>query len=123
MNTENIQRFATLAATNPEIADRLRVIHNEAARETAEKIAALSIEAGAPFTADEFLSNASPGAGELSEEQLETVAGGMWAPNDANVLTSLMLLGVGCGFIASASVMITGKQNADDCQPSQWFKK
>ena len=123
MSNENIQKFATAAASNPELANRVRAIQAEAARETAKKIAALSSEVGTPFSAEDFLTSAASSVGEVSEEQLESVAGGTWGANDANVITSLMTLGIGCGFIASASVMITGKQNADDCQPSEWGRK
>jgi len=49
----------------------------EAARSTAEKIAALSESAGTHFTADEYLQTVAESAKELSPEQLHNVAGGI----------------------------------------------
>ena len=121
MSTENITKFSQAVANSSELQAKVQSIHADAARETADKIAALSAETDAPFTADEFLASAQSAQGELSEEQLESVSGGWWNSSDANVTTSIILLGIGCGFIASASALIKGDK-ADDCQPSKWGK-
>ncbi len=121
MSTENITKFNEVLASDPDLQAKLRDIQQDVARDTAEKIAALSAEAGTPFSADEFLRGAVQGTGELSEEQLESVSGGWWNSSEANVMTSIITLGIGCAFIASASALFKGDK-ADDCQPSKWGK-
>lgn len=123
MSTENISKFAAATAASPELQAKVQVIQVDAAQATAEKIAALSVEAGTPFTAEEFLASATSQTHEISDEQLENVAGGIWRPDDGNVMFSLMTLGIGCGLVASASVMVTGQKDSKNCQPSDWGRK
>ncbi len=121
MSTENITKFTETVAASPELQAKIQAIQAAAARETAVRIAALSAETEAPFTADEFLASAQSAQGELSDEQLESVSGGWWNSGEANVMASIITLGIGCAFIASASALIKGNE-ADKCQPSQWGK-
>ncbi len=71
MSTENLIAFQTRAATDVDLQQKVLAIHQNAARELAEKIAALSLEAGTPFTVEEFLTPS-----ELSDDQLDRVVGG-----------------------------------------------
>ena len=72
----NIEKFSAAVANDPALQSKLQAIHEDAAKVTAAKLAELSRETDAPFTAEEFLSSAREQAGELTEEQLSSVAGG-----------------------------------------------
>ena len=107
MPTENITKFSQAVAASPELQAQVQAIHAAAARDTAEKIAALSAESGAPVTAEEFLASAHSAQGELSDEQLEAVAGGSWwvvGPN--NIMMSAIYGIIGCGIMAATSVKL-----------------
>lgn len=80
MSTENISKFAEATAADPSLRAKVEALYAEASRASAEQLAALSIELGIPFTAEEYLANAS---GELSESDLSHVAGGI-RPNAKN---------------------------------------
>lgn len=118
MSTENITKFSEAVAANPELQEKVQSLQAAAARETAEKIAALSVEAGTPFSADEFLASAQSVQGELSEEQLEAVAGGAWRPSAGNIAASIFTLGLLCGLVATVSDGHSG--HSDRCQPDEF---
>jgi len=71
MSAENLTAFQDRVAADADLQQRLVAIHQDAARELAQKIAALSVEVGTPFTAEEFL---APPA--LTDDELDGVAGG-----------------------------------------------
>jgi len=77
MSTENIEKFTKSLATNPALATKVQALRTEAAQAAAAGLAALSIEAGTPFTAEEYLTVFPPSNTELSEETLGSVAGGV----------------------------------------------
>lgn len=124
MSTENITKFGEAVATSPELQAKVQSIHAAAAREVAEKIAALSAETDVPFTADDFFASTQSAQEELSEEQLDAVAGGAWEPNAGNICASIFTLGLFCAvpaIISVASKAETGK-DASACQPGNWTK-
>ncbi len=114
MNTENLTKFAEAAAADPALKTKIQSIHAQAAREIAEKLAALSAESGTAFTAEEFLAAGRGQAADLSEEELEAVAGGQWRPSANNIITSILTVGIGCAVDAALSA---GKGDVDGCQP------
>ncbi len=119
MSTENLTKFAEAAAANPALQAKIQAIHAQAARDTAEQLAALSAGAGAPFTAEEFLT-ASRLSASLSEEDLERVAGGAWEPSASNIVLSLLTVGIACGGAAIASA---AQGNVDNCQLKSGYLK
>ena len=119
MSTENITKFTEAVSASPDLQAKLQEVHLAAARQTAEQLAALSAETDAPFTAEEFLGNAQSQIAELSDEQLESVAGGAWNPNVVNITMSIASFGFGC--IAFAIVSASSR-NPDTCQPSDIAK-
>ena len=74
MSTPNLSDFLNLAMEDPALIERIVAIHAGNARRLAEALAALSQEAGTPFTAGEFL---AVEAQALSDAELEGVAGGV----------------------------------------------
>lgn len=114
MSTENLSKFNEAVAASPELQAKLQSIHADAARSAAEKIAALSEAAGTPFTTEEFLASANSAENELSEEQLEAVAGGVWQPTAGNICASIFTAGLLCAGWAANSAR--GKGSADACQ-------
>ena len=86
----------------------------ETARLTAEKIARLSESAGTPFTAEEYLKAVAESSEEMSVEQLDGVAGGVWAPSIPNIMESIRGIGVTCALVAGLSAIRRG--DADKCQ-------
>jgi predicted ribosomally synthesized peptide with nif11-like leader len=89
MSLENVKGFIELASA-PELQAALL-----AARDPAD-LGRIAVEAGATrglsFTADEFLSTVAPGGsggGELSEDELEGVAGGTQVSRQGTVFTAL----------------------------------
>ncbi len=107
MSTENLSKFQAAVAQSPELQDKLRAIHGTVARQTSEKIAVLSAEAGTPIPAEEFLQNAA----ELSDEALESVAGGRKV--EENVAISIFTLGFGCYFMLQNSR--NASENPNNC--------
>lgn len=77
MSTENIEKFTAALATNPALSAKVQSLRTEAAQAAAEGLAALSVEAGTPFTAEEYLTVFPPSNTELSEESLGSVSGGV----------------------------------------------
>lgn len=77
MSRENIPAFFDAVKNSPELQQRVGEIQAEAARLSANRMAELSTEAGTPFTAEEFLAR---GEGELSEMEMDAVAGGARRP-------------------------------------------
>jgi len=65
MSTENIQAFLAKAATDPALAEKIRLT-------TAEAHARIAQEYGLPFTVEEYLATENA----LSDEALADVAGG-----------------------------------------------
>jgi predicted ribosomally synthesized peptide with nif11-like leader len=116
MSAENYSKFVEAVAGDPELAAKVQAIHAATAREVAERLAALSAEAGTPISADEFLATASSQAEELSDDQLEAVAGGVWKANAGNIFTSVFSFGVMCAIVATTSAIV---RTADDCQISR----
>lgn len=115
MSTENITKFSEALAADPALASKVQAIHVAAARRIRENLAALSVEAGTPFTAEEVLADATARTSELSDEQLETVAGGTWKANPGNIAASVFSLGLFCALMGAISA---GGGNADMCQIS-----
>lgn len=77
MSTENIEKFTAALATNPALSAKVQALRTEAAEAAAAGLAALSVEAGTPFTAEEYLAILPPSNTELSEENLGSVTGGV----------------------------------------------
>lgn len=75
MSTDNIRTFLDKATTDPALQARVAEAYRSAQLATAEALASLSAEAGTPFTVEEFLTAQT----ELSEKDLEGVAGGVGA--------------------------------------------
>lgn len=118
MSTENITKFSEAVASDATLGAKIQAIQATAARDTAEKIAALSVEAGTPFTADKFLVNAASVSAELSDEDLEAVSGGAWKPSAANLAVSLFTAGIACAVFAAASAIIGKAHNTEvNCEP------
>lgn len=116
MSTENIAKFSEAAVANTELQAKIQTIHTDATRAAAGEIAALSVQAGTPFTAEEFLAHAAPVATELSDEQLESVAGGVWDPSFGNIAMSVLTAGVLCAVVAGVSAAIHGDSDHKKCQ-------
>lgn len=74
MSRENITAFLESATNNPELQQKIVALHVAVERATAEELAKLSQDAGTPFTAEEWLGE----EGELSEAEMEGVAGGRY---------------------------------------------
>jgi predicted amidohydrolase len=86
MSIEKLQAFAEAVSKSEELQKRLASIQAEAAKSTAEKLASLSESAGTPFTAEEYLNSVAESADEMSAQQLQSVAGGVWEPSSGNIL-------------------------------------
>lgn len=69
MSKENIESFLEAVKSSAELQEKI-------AQAAAEGLAQVAAEYGKPFTAEEFLAATQPTEGELSEAQLEGVAGG-----------------------------------------------
>lgn len=80
MSKENIVTFFEATKNNAELQQKIGAIYAAATKATAEGLAKLSAESATPFTAEEFLA-ARSAQGELSEGQLEGVAGGAGVPD------------------------------------------
>ncbi len=117
MSTENITKFSEAVAASPELQAKVQSIQVAAARDTAEKMAALSTEAGAPLTAEDFITSAQAAREDLSDEQLEAVAGGTWRPSAGNITASIFTLGLLCALVVTVS---EGIKNRDHCQPDEF---
>ena len=77
MSTDNIAKFRELLASDPALRERARVIEAEVLQQTAHQLAALAHEVGVPVDAAAFLATPLPPSSlELSEETLDSVAGG-----------------------------------------------
>jgi len=74
MSTENIAKFTEAAAADSALRAKVEALYAEASLASAEQLAALSVELGIPFTAEEYLAKAN---GELSESDLANLAGGI----------------------------------------------
>ncbi len=72
MSAENLSKFRSAVAENPALAEKVHAIWKEPMPVAAEKLVALSAEVGLPVTVEELLA-----APELSDEQLDAVAGGV----------------------------------------------
>jgi predicted ribosomally synthesized peptide with nif11-like leader len=91
MSLENVKGFIEVARSTPELQAALRD-----ARDPAD-LGRIAVEAGSTrglsFTADEFLSTVAPGGsggGELSEDDLEGVAGGTTVSRPQGTLLSAL---------------------------------
>lgn len=76
MSTENLAKFRELLKTDPELKLAVQSIDGDP-QTIAEKIAALAAAVHTPFTAAEYLQNASSVDDELSDSTLDRVVGGM----------------------------------------------
>lgn len=74
MSQSNIEAFLAQAESDAALRAEITRISEEASRTVAASLARLSEGTATPFTAEEFL--ASQSSHELSEEELEAVAGG-----------------------------------------------
>ncbi len=72
MSSENIERFSAEAKNNSELAEEIKKLGSDVAG-----IVKLAECKGFPFTEDELKEYSEAKKGELSEEQLEKVAGGV----------------------------------------------
>ncbi len=106
MSTENITKFSEAVAASPDLQAKVQSIHATAARDTAARIAALSAETDAPFTVEEFLASANSAQAELTDEQLEVVAGGNREVL-GRVAASIFTAGLAC------LIMYQNSQNGD----------
>ena len=90
MSQEKLQAFAEAVSKSEELQKRVALIQMEAIKSTAEKLAKLSESAGTPFTADEYLHSVAESSEEMSAQQLQSVAGGVFLePSPVeNILTS-----------------------------------
>lgn len=80
MSTENLSKFAAAAQADLTLQAKIQALQtNPNAQDAAGQLAALSIEAGFPVTAEEFLATSS--SDELTADQLDQVAGGMFGSN------------------------------------------
>jgi predicted ribosomally synthesized peptide with nif11-like leader len=70
----NIEAFNTKVQNSPELQQKVATLTEPIQRELAGKLAALSQEAGTPFTSEEFLSATRT---ELSDAELQGVSGGI----------------------------------------------
>jgi predicted ribosomally synthesized peptide with nif11-like leader len=114
MSTENITKFNEALSNDPSLRAKVEAIRTEVSGDLAQKMAALSAEAGTPITADEFLEGVSSQSSEaLSDEALEEVSGGTWRPTAGNITMSIFTLGIGCAAVAATSAV---KGGADYCQ-------
>lgn len=114
MSTENIEKFYALVAEDSALADRIRLINEEAVGTTAQKIAALSTESGLPISPKDVLARTE----EITDEQLEAVSGGVWDVTGGNICLSIFTLGLGClgRAIESALGHRGGEHGVDACQ-------
>lgn len=79
MSNPNIEKFTAAIAADPVLQGKLQAIDTAAAEDQAHLLAALSVEAGVPIGAADFLhawSAGNPRDTELSEDDLASVAGG-----------------------------------------------
>jgi predicted ribosomally synthesized peptide with nif11-like leader len=74
MSTDHIPAFHEKVQNDPVLQQKVAALHERVQRELADKLAALSQEAGTPFTSEEFLSAARA---ELSDAELQGVSGGI----------------------------------------------
>jgi predicted ribosomally synthesized peptide with nif11-like leader len=107
MPNENITKFSEAVAASPELQSKVQSIHAQAAREAAQEIASLASANGTPFTAEEFLAGATAKAEELSDEQLETVAGGRTS-TEMKIMLSIISAGLVCAGMAIESKVELG---------------
>jgi len=70
----NIEAFNTKVQNSPELQQKVAALTQQIQQDLAEKLAALSQEAGTPFTSEEFLSTTRT---ELSDAELQGVSGGV----------------------------------------------
>jgi predicted ribosomally synthesized peptide with nif11-like leader len=114
MSKEKLLAFAETVSKSEELQKQLAAIQVQTARATAEKVAKLSESTGTPFTAEEYLQSIADSAEEMSEEQLQTVAGGVWRPSFGNIWASVFSVGIRCAMSAISSAV---NGNLDKCQP------
>jgi predicted ribosomally synthesized peptide with nif11-like leader len=75
----SLDQFHAAVAADPVLQQKLRAILAAHQRQTAEQLAALSIEAGTPVTAEEILKDLKADD-DLSPDQLEAISGGTEPP-------------------------------------------
>jgi hypothetical protein len=109
MSQEKLKAFAEAVSKSEELQKRFASIQVEAAKSIAEKLAKLSESAGTPFTADEYLHSVAESSEEMSAQQLQSVAGGVFLEPSLveNILTSTL----------SRSLVITNSRGADRIIP------
>ncbi len=90
MSQEKLKAFAEAVSKSEGLQKRFASIQVEAAKSIAEKLAKLSESAGTPFTADEYLHSVAESSEEMSAQQLQSVAGGVFLEQSPveNILTS-----------------------------------
>lgn len=116
MSTDNLTAFTEAVAADPALAGRVQTIHADASRMIAESLAALSERTGTPFTAEAYCQHLSAQAAELSDEQLDAVAGGAWDASAGNICASIFTLGAVCGVMAFFSATTGRYGGLDNCQ-------
>jgi predicted ribosomally synthesized peptide with nif11-like leader len=109
MSTENLTRFNNAVAADPALQAKVQSLNSEASRELAQRLAALSTEAGAPFTAEEFLDQATSQVSALTDEQLDAVAGGVNSAELGSIALSVFTLGIACAAFAIESQVRVGR--------------
>lgn len=78
MSNPNIQKFAEAVGRDPQLAQKLKDMESLEPAEWPPLLAALSVEAGTPASAEEFMTMWS--STELSLEELDSIAGGVADP-------------------------------------------
>jgi predicted ribosomally synthesized peptide with nif11-like leader len=76
MSSENIAAFLEKARTDESLSTRIAAAYAEVQAGTARSLAELSVAAGLPFTAEEFLGSQQS---TLEDESMEDIAGGLGA--------------------------------------------
>lgn len=73
----NFMKFRELLASDADLRGRVAEIHKQAVSAFAQQISHLATEAGMPFTAEEYLAGLQGSVAEFSDDELESVAGGV----------------------------------------------
>jgi Nif11 domain len=113
MSKEKIEAFVAAVSNSEELQKQFVSIQVEVAKLTAQKIAKLSESTGTPFTAEEYLQSVADSSDQMSAEQLQSVAGGVWEPTANNIVTSIFI-GILCAIVAAASAR--EQRDVDACQ-------
>ncbi|MCC8059396.1 MAG: Nif11-like leader peptide family natural product precursor [Clostridiales bacterium] len=79
---EEMKKFMEAAESNEELKAKIAEIENQSAEDIVKQMISLAAEYGCTLTEEDFKAN----DGELSEEELEGVSGGIWLGTTVNAL-------------------------------------